>query len=463
MNKTGLKIAWISIVVFAVVCAFGMFFFNSIPSAQATIVNTSYIEDSQGVRTYYKDEIKAIKDAQVNKDSQESKTLVLTSDWTLRVKTEIGEGKKVTIDMNGHSMTITARMRSAVLFVLKNAELNLTSTAEPHQFTYNGPNSDGTASEHEVWAGGLLTGGHNGDPGGGIAVLDNASCTIDNVAVAGNTAYSGGGVALCNNCNLYMKNGATIQFNRCADGGGGVVAGEDSHIYMDNSSIDNNAGDKGGGVYSNFDGIRIQMKNNSSISNNKKIKDGQGGGVYFANSYCSISSSDKTAVIKDNDGKEGGGVTFKGSYGGCFGVTLQKNEADENGGAILNQGKENVIEDCTITDNICGGGNEGGGIFNSAYRDITLKGKIIIKDNTRGVDGSPDDLFLNGNWFFNSYILGGVDQGSSVGIRTESTGTRMIGKQITTYHDGTYFMDLSNSYYVTHGNDHGGDLWQRKL
>ena len=442
----------------AVAFAFAFVFCGSVLTAQAKIENTSYSEDSQGVRTYYKNERDAIKAA------CDGKTIVMTNDWCILMKTQIDEGKKVTIDMNGHSMTTSSLMTHCpVLWVCNNAELNLISTAQPSTFTYTGLNSNGSESEQKVTAGGLVTGGHNGETAGGIVITDNAKCTLDNVAVAGNRGYAGGGVLIGKNSNLYMKN-STIQFNRCGGGGGGIlVDGEDSHIHMENSSVDNNSStDEGAGVYSKKDGTRIYMIKGSSISNNTYTTNGKGGGVYFENSYCGVYSSDKTAVIKDNSGKVGGGITFKGSYGGCSGITLQKNDADENGGAILNHGKDNTIEDCIITENVCGGGSEGGGVYNSAYRNVTLRGKVVVKDNTRGIDGSPDDLFLDSNWFFDAYILGGVSQGSSVGIRTGTTGTRMIGKNITTYFDGTYFMDLSDGYFVTHGDDHGGDLWQRR-
>ena len=73
-----------------------------------------------------------------------------------------------------------------------------------------------------------------------------------------------------------------------------------------------------------------------------------------------------------------------------------------------------------------------------------------------------DNVFLSSNPgdTIRAYITGGVDECSSVGVRTKASGDRMVGKDISTYAFGAYSMDLS-SFYVTHGTDHNGDLWQR--
>ncbi len=260
------------------------------------------------------------------------------------------------------------------------------------------------------------------------------------------------------------------------------------------------------------------MENNSTISNNSAITCG---GVYFDCSYCNIISSDKTATISNNVARAGeagavkfkkcagttegelNGITFKNNStqleggalfiqqkyvrvinctftsntaahtggaafvgdnageGGFYNCTITGNNASREGGAFYLK-SHNYLENCTITGNYCGGAYEGGGVFVYYDYDVSVKGKLVVKNNTRGSSGSADDLFLSaGGYGSSAYIKGSVDADSSIGIRTNVTGDRLVAKEVSTYADGNYFMDL-DGYYVTHGTDHDGDVWQRK-
>lgn len=386
------------------------------------------------------------------------KTIIMDYDWYMQNR-RIKEDKSITIDMNGHQF-ITHGGGETPIVIEDDASLTLQSS-KTVEYSYWGYSSkDGQQFRTTLTSGGILTGSlilDAGSPAGscGIYMSDGSSLTLDNVAIAGNLSdWYGGVIEAREDCNIYMKNGASIQNNRDH---GIHVLGKDTHIYMDNSSINDNFTDQGSAVWSEEEGTRIYMKNNSCMKNNR------GGAVYFDEDYSSVSSEDGTAEISGNyRPNPGAGVVFDGSDSFCSGVTFKNNESTGNGGAILDKGSNNYIENCTITNNWCGSGSEGGGVYVSPYRNITLKGKVIVKDNTRGKDGSRDNLFLASNWFFDAYIEGGVTQGSEVGIRTGTTGARMVGKNISTYFDGTYFMDLEDSYYITHGNDHSGDLWQRR-
>jgi parallel beta-helix repeat protein len=387
------------------------------------------------------------------------KTIIMDCDWG-KSNFEIGKGKNITIDLNGHKLH---SFGGTVMTIREGANVVLTSSKSQDigVSVYSNKFDDSYTHNETIKTGGVITGGDVFDSsstsGASAFWMDNKSTlTLDNVAVAGNITYWGDGtIAMHDNCNVYMKNGASIQGNRYTSF---YVAGEDSHIYMDNSSIHDNLANVGAGVHSVAEGTRVYMTNGSYISNN------WGGAICFEKGYSSVESSDNTAVISGNYRRdEGAGVIFEGSHGGCFGVTLKGNKATKSGGAIIIKGSDNTIKDCTITNNYCGASEEGGGVYVSAFQDITLKGKVTIKDNTRGEKGSADNLFLDNIWISDAYILGGVQADSKVCIRTGCTGERMIGKNISTYTAGTYFMDLSNSYYVSHGSDHNGDLWQRKL
>lgn len=407
--------------------------------------------DEFGVRTDYYSSKSAIEAGYTGK------VIVMDRNWSASPVIEIAKGKTITIDMNGYIMYGGA---GTAMIMREGSNLTLTSSQKVEFEYYGYSEVDASANwGYRVTSGGLLSCVHvidanTSSTASWMYMEESSTLTLDNVAVCGNWSEWGGGVMqIYDDCEIYMKNGATFQHNR---GEAFEVLGEDVHIYMDNSSISYNFANVGTGVHGNEEGTRVYMENGSSMNYN------WGGAICFEDDYCSVKSEDKTAVIKGNYRKaDGCGLVFSGSHSFCYGITFQDNESTCNGGAICVNGGDNYIEDCTITNNWCGSGNEGGGVYTSPYRDINLKGKVIIKNNTRGKDGSADDLFLAGNWLFDAYIQGSVEQGSEIGIRTNSTGARLLAKNVSPYYDGIYFMDMIN-YYVTHGDDHGGDLWQRR-
>ncbi len=420
--------------------------------------------DSSGNRTDYTSVDSAINDGYHNK------TIIMDRDWDLSQTLGIADSKTVTIDMNGHK--IKNNGRSTVIRLYEHATLTLKSATHT-DFSYQGYSEEnGNACNETLTSGGLVTGGKSSDSAGGVWMENWTKLTLDNVAIAGNYGDDkGGGLRIDKECNLNMVNGASIQNNAARYGGGICDNRADSHIEMNNSFIKANyASTSGGGVYSDSDGIRFKLENNSSINNNK-AKESYGGGAYMTGDYSTIRSDDKTATIKGNKGYYGGGLCFmwQGKDDGIYGCTLTGNESVGAGGGIYLKRqdlfKSNIftIENCTITNNSSKNSN-GGGVFANGMVDVLLRGKDIIKDNTRAKDGSRDDLFLTDTgepwtWWIHSYIQGGASEGSSVGIRTSFSSNTRIGKNISTYKD-VYFMD-DNNYRITHGNDCGGDLWQR--
>ena len=422
------------------------------------------------------------------------KTIYMDRNWVFSDSLEIAEDKTITINMNGYGMY--GSNEEPVIVVNENAKLTLTSSNKTI-FDYDGYNNiSGKKEKKSTTAGGLITGGYmSSDGAGGVYMDNNSTLTLDNVAVAGNFGFEAGGVYAKSNCAIYMKNKASIESNSGSTGGI-YVAGDDVNIYMDNSKISyNNGGSGGGGLRSGACGTRIYMTNYATISHNYAEC---GGGLYFELPYFGIYSEDKTGsidanTVQDSENGDGAGVyaeesKWHSNEGMISGVNITNNVTHKRGGGLYldqhyirvidcnitgNQAKEgagvyvnntdNSIEGCTITGNYCASDGEGGGVFVNNQVDVTIKGLTYIKGNTRGKNGSADDVFLQettGN-LARAYILGGVDAGSSVGIRTGIESDRQIGKDISTYSYGTYFIDL-DGYYVSHGTDDNGDLWQRK-
>ena len=432
------------------------------------------------------------------------KTIILDVDWNFTGTMKVADSKTLTIDMNGH--LITSQGNRAVIYLEENASLTLTSSTT-RLFTYTGYGTYyGTQAEYQITTGGLITGGADmgylTNTGGGIHLENNCTLTLDNVAVAGNKADKGGGLHINKNCTVHMKNNAVVEHNYAEKGGGGIWCNrEDATINLYRSSIRaNHSYANGGGIYSDADATRIYMIGGSTISGNEADN---GGGIYFANSYVTVESTDTTGTITGNKARDlgdpagGGGIflaeasklkndegTISGltfsentsaeDAGGLYisqrnitveGCTFKNNIAESDAGGIYVSHYDSIISNCTFTGNVCHNGGskgQGGAIFVGTGYDVTLTGKCIIEGNTREKSGSADDLYL-AEWKGNikrAYIKGGVEPGSSVGLRTEASGDTQIGKSISTYTDGAYFLDMDN-FHVEYQADSTA-LYQRK-
>ncbi len=222
-------------------------------------------------------------------------TIVMDVDWATGTSSfwtkrgiEVAEGKKLTIDMNGHR--ITNGVASATIVVTKGAELTLTSSAQA-EFEYDGYNADdGSRGTFKVTSGGLV----NQTPGTlctCVEVKRSAKLTLDGVTIAGGEGVTGdmnvncgGGVTMGEGSTLTMKNGAIIEHCKTGKEGGGVYAeGKGITVNMEGSSIRNNYGEvRGGGIHFKSPESHLNMSAGSSIEGNSSAA---GGGVYVGSCH----------------------------------------------------------------------------------------------------------------------------------------------------------------------------------
>ena len=439
------------------------------------------------------------------------KTIVMAKDWESSDTITIADSKSVTIDMNGHR--ITSSNSDYAIRLNEHATLTLTSSAST-EFSFRGHDFDlDDWTDLKLVSGGLII-DTDDDGAAGIRMDKWSTVKLANVAVAG---CGGSGIVTKDNCTIEMSKGASIQSNYADFRGGGIEFGSDCSLTMDNASITSNKSYWwGGGIFASS-GLTVDLKNFAKIDKNNG---GAGGGIYLNKSKFSITSSDNTGSISENlawvadssafatnssggaihadsySGENEGlikGLNFKNNRSGCDAGAIEVdqeyvrivdcvitgNKAKQAGGGVYVNNDECSIVDCTITDNVCNNYNyvvanyEGGGVFVSYKYDLYLNGVCTIENNLRYADsddssgtevitGSADDLFLStisGSTGY-AYIKGGVEDGSRVGIRTGIEGERLLGKSISTYVAGTYFSD-TDGYWISHGSDHDGDLWQR--
>ena len=427
------------------------------------------------------------------------KEIYLACDWLLDSTLIINDNKTITINMNGYLMKQTGEGQTIRLYQGANLTLKSKnfSTLDYNGYSYN----NGSVEKYSATVGGLVTGNTEKSNSGGIGVDAGATITLDNVVVGG---CSGSAMYVGKNTTINLQNGASIVHNK-GEAGGIYVKGEEVTIHLDNAHIDYNyATNHGGALYSDEDATRISMKNNSTMSYNHSCNGG--GAVYFNKSYYNILCDDLTAEISNNTADaDGGGAIYinkksnKKNEGEIRGVTFKNNEAKksashaadggaihneqrylvlnnctftnnvagEAGGAYYTNGNNCTITNCTITNNVCNtttympNNHEGGGVYVDGHCDINLSGKLIIINNTRGVNGSKDDLFLGNDVHLSyAYMKGSVTTDSKVGVRTGSDEDRRIAKNFTNNGANSFFIDL-DEYYVSYGTDDGGDMWQR--
>ena len=452
----------------------------------------AYSDDASGNRTYYTT-VEAARSA-----GYEGATIVLAKDWDLTETFVVASGKALTIDMNGHK--ISNNGTGSVIRQDDNSKLALTS-GQFVVFDFKGYNEDtGEACDTRYPAGGLVTGGCSYDAGG-IQVDANSTLTLNNVAVGGNSGM-GGGIRINGGCTLSMVGSAVLHNKNSNGSGGGIyVGGEDCNVTLDSSMVGYNyASSCGGGIFSGADGTRICLLNNATITDNTALS---GGGIFLNKSWFCVQSPDKTGSVCSNVAKgnftknveDGAGIFVSGTInydksgstiqnliiqsnhsdvdgGGIYlsqkntrviGCNISGNEAVEDGGGVYVDASGCSIENCQITENAnntCGKNYEGGGVFVSYKYDLGLAGKCTITGNTRGRNGSADDLFLNANVgnTARAYLTGSVDAGSSIGIRTGITGFRTIMNGTSPLDQGIFFMDLK-SFNVAYSSD-GSHLYQ---
>ncbi len=430
--------------------------------------------------------------------------IYMSKDWEISDTLAIADSKTIVIDMNGHQ--IKSDGSGTALRLEEHANLTLKSSKSV-EFSYKGfSNEDGSQIDCQTTSGGLVTGGKANV--GGVRINNEATLTLDNVAVAGNRGigdfgdgyFSVGGMQLGKKSTVNVQNGATIEHNR-GSVGGILLWSANGTVNMNNGTVRANyaSGDGGGGIYVDATQSYIGLENHASICENRSVI---GGGIFMYSSYFTIESKDKTGTIKDNKAMDpkggmsdrGGGaiyvdVKLGSSEGTIKGLTITGNQAYQrggaislcqewtriidctitgntsgiDGGAIVNCDDNNSIENCTIENNVCDArsqGCTGGGVYTCYTDDIKLTGVCRIRNN-KTYGGVEDDVFLGRSAGLNSYITGGVSKGSRIGVRTDVAGDFRVGKGINNETTDCFFSNL-DGYFITYGTDKGGDMWQRK-
>ena len=365
--------------------------------------------------------------------------ITLGRDYSYDSPLYINPHRNIVLDLNGHYIKRAGKkQKDGYLFkVGEYAKLTIID-------------SNPNAEVYDEIKGGVITGGAGDDCGGGIIVQKQA--------------------------NFYML-GGTIYNCKTDYHGGAVYAGEDfAYINMKDCTIDScqtkDSGDDchGGGIY-------VKNASNVILSNvtikNCKSED-KGGGLYLREKPRNVIL--KQCVFTGNFANDGGGAIFiddlKSDTEFSFeaeNCIFTKNKANADGGAVyINDDDEYetrhpvVFRDCVFTENestkyagamevndngvvLSGGsftnnkaGGKGGAVYVEGEYDISVAGKLIIKDN----DGKDnyDNLCLEENSSHKAYVYdAGLYDGSEIWLSTSNNKNGIAGVKDVSKYQAKYF------------------------
>jgi len=195
--------------------------------------------------------------------------------------------------------------------------------------------------------------------GGGAWVAANSQLnftggTIGHVNIAsGNTATRGGGAYARDGAIINMTNvNARISSNSAtgvavANGGGGIyIHGANTHLNLENGTIEHNRATRGGGVYvangtasgnSWFNMSGGNIRNNRVNHNNNPTL--EGGGVFISgnNAQFNMTGGNIGTVTADGNRAVSGGGVFatNGTWFDLAGGNIRGNEAEHGGGVFI--------------------------------------------------------------------------------------------------------------------------------
>ncbi|MCQ2478363.1 MAG: right-handed parallel beta-helix repeat-containing protein [Clostridia bacterium] len=339
---------------------------------------------------------KALQDA-ITKVGTTETTIQLTCDITA-LETDssltIGEGQKITIDLNGFvlnrgmfdsdgNLISYYRDHGDTYQIIVKGELTIkdSNPTKTHQFGVITEGDDkgvwylNEASGTNKVAGGIFTGCFRG-----AVSVDGGKFTLESGNIIGNVADEG---RVDVDHGTFVMNGGMIMGNRSVSGDC-VCINNNSCFIMNNGEIRSNIAPEGSAVYI--------YKSSTFTMNNGKISDNKGftvGGVRAANSSLFEMNGGE---ISGNLGNNGGIYLEYGSTFKMHGGKIINNGSDEStiGGVHITTGDASFIMDGGL---ISGNtGNYAGGVCSEESKSI-LGGKAQIKGNTVD-DGSLGNVLI---------------------------------------------------------------------
>lgn len=249
--------------------------------------------------------------------------------------------------------------------------------------------------------------------GGGISSFGaGASLVIaDNSRIENNRAQYGGGISSTVGV-ITTINQSSIVNNTAIEGGGGIENTDGSQLSIQNSSINNNTARYGGGI-TLFQSGAVTI-DNSSVSNNDATSYGGGIDNYKNTGDVTIT---RTSISNNTAGKVGGGIFNLGTLTINAG-TFDSNSAGLAGGGIRNEAN------LTVNDSIFNNSKAefGGGVSNEATGNAIVNNNLFSNNIARvngGAIVNDGVMTVNQSRFLNNRTNFG--QGGAIAVEGDLT------------------------------------------
>ena len=225
--------------------------------------------------------------------------------------------------------------------------------------------------------------------GGGIAIMNKASVTLDHCVIRACLAHEMGG-------GIYMKNDDSVL------------------TLIDTDILSCKAKDEEGGAIHQKSG-KTTWKGGSAAGCSAESDDG---GAIWQNKgelYC------EGVSFADNSCENLGGAVLINTDDMTWFVDCEflRNTAGEHGGAIYLDDNHLYMEDCSMMANACK--EKGGAIYLNSSGSIDMCGKMVIKGND-GTDTMDNLVMENGAWIYDQ----GLEAGSEVHLRSDKNGEQAL-------------------------------------
>lgn len=327
----------------------------------------------------------------------------LTKDIVMTKAVTVNNGNRLTIDLNGHTLTAAENSRA---FFIQNGALTIEDSI----------------------GGGVIQGSGTVNGYGGAILMNgsdsNNALTLAGGTIRGFTATDGGGVYVSGGS--FEMSGGTISACNAANAGGGVYVSSGS-FEMSGGSIENCTAHEGAGVKV----LASSGKASFSMSGSGEIKNCNQDGVSIAAIGGTSEFSMSGGTIEDNSGfgvwvDNGSAVMSGGSVKGSerYDIYIGSRAAltvnnTQVGGTVLNMGK--------ITGN--GSAKFTGTVENSGYAVAEITGCKIHRIEHRfpykgTIEGSPDEyVYLLGHSWPTAKIPSAAGESISLKVPSYITAT----------------------------------------
>ena len=363
--------------------------------------------------------------------------LMLYSDITLRKPITVDAGRKLTVDLNGH--TINRNCHSTMVgdgyvFLVGEGALLTIADSSPDAQNYS-----------SAIRGGVITGGAGDDNGGGIHMKKNSKFIMNGGSIVGCITNDHGGAIRVDDSGVSINiSNAGFYSNMTLDSsdnshGGAIYSDYSScNVTVKNSIFEGNySEDCGGAVYINDGSFSAE---NCLFSGNKCLDDG--GAVYIESG--SKASFEHCTFINNRSDGHAGAVYCNSSEGTRLSGTFRDNSAGEAGGALFINGDTVSVQDAEITGNTAG--DRGGAMYVDEMYDINIQGLLKVRNNYK-TDKSRDDIFLDSIGVASAKIYdGGLYDGSEVWVLT-SDSSQTVSEYISEYQQRFFYSDDSSKSF----------------